>query len=222
MKLTIKFIIMIFAIAVPVLAQAEDTRNIGFLIDKPDANIVKSGFGECWHTREWKPTPGFDSCGRKLTVAAVEPAPVVAAEPPPVAEPMTRNISFSGDALFAFDKSTLKPEGKVMLDGLVRQLDGSETYGTIKITGHTDRIGSNEYNQKLSERRAQTVQDYLVSNNIRVNRISAEGKGESQPVTNAHDCQGSTKATSVIIACLQPDRRVSIEMTGTETITSSL
>ena len=125
---------------------------------------------------------------------------------------MAQKFSFSGDALFAFDKSVLKPEGKVMLDDLVGKL-GGVSYDRIVTTGHTDRFGTNAYNQALSERRAHTVKDYLISKNVQANRIEAEGKGETQPETKPGDCLGPRSAK--VIACLQPDRRVDVEMTGT-------
>ena len=147
---------------------------------------------------------------------------VIAAAPPPAAVPPSapemQKFTFSGDALFAFDKSVLKPEGKVMLDDLVQRLDGA-TYNTIHAIGHADRFGSNEYNQRLSERRAHAVKDYLVSKNVHASRIDAEGKGETQPVTKAGDCLGAQ--SSKVIACLRPDRRVDVETNGIETITSS-
>jgi OOP family OmpA-OmpF porin len=127
-------------------------------------------------------------------------------------------MSFSADALFAFDKAELKPEGKVMLDDLVLQL-GAANYDLIQATGHADRIGSTDYNQRLSERRALAVKDYLVSRNVLASRIEADGKGETQPMTKATDCTGPTSAR--IIACLQPDRRVDVEMQGTKTVASS-
>jgi OOP family OmpA-OmpF porin len=100
------------------------------------------------------------------------------------------------------------------LRGGVRiQLNGA-TYNTIGATGHTDRFGSDTYNQKLSERRANAVKDYLVSRDIPAGRISADGKGETQPVTKAGDCLGAKSAK--VIACLQPDRRVDVEVTGTQ------
>ena len=124
-----------------------------------------------------------------------------------------QKISFSADALFAFDRSVLKPEGKAMLDGLADQLNGA-TYDVILVTGHADRFGSAKYNQKLSERRANTVKEYLVFKGIQASRIDAEGKGETQPITKAGDCKGAKSAK--VIACLQPDRRVDVEMKGTK------
>lgn len=137
--------------------------------------------------------------------AMVEAAPV---------QPLPQKVSFSDDALFAFDKSVLSPAGKTMLDSLVLQLNGTK-YDTIRITGHTDRFGKRSYNQKLSERRAHVVKDYLVSSNVQANRIDAEGKGSTQPVTKRGDCRGRKSAK--VIACLQADRRADVEMTGMTT-----
>lgn len=207
-------------------AMAEDPRAQGFLVNN-GSGIVRSGFGLCWQHRDPDSPALDDACNPRPVAAAVAPAPapVVAAPParvaavaPPPPAPVTRKMSFSGDALFEFDKAVLKPEGKVMLDGLITQLDGT-TYDAIAVIGHTDRIGSNEYNQKLSERRAHTVKMYLEGKSVQGNRINASGKGETQPVTKANDCPGAKSAK--VIACLQPDRRVDVEVTGTKAVTSS-
>ena len=218
---------MVAAIAammlLPAMVQGADSKNQGYLVDTIDNSIVMSGAGLCWHTSDWTPARAVERCDpvSKPVVAAPAPAPAVVAAvapaPAPV-KPLPQRISFSGDALFAFDKSVLKPEGKVMLDDLVSQLDGA-MYDNITATGHTDRFGSNAYNQKLSERRAHAVKDYLVSKNVQAGRIDAEGKGETQPVTKAGDCRGAKSAK--VVACLQPDRRVDVEMKGTRTVTGS-
>jgi OOP family OmpA-OmpF porin len=217
MKPINKLIIAAFAattlIPAAVMAQATGS-NQGYLIDSRGA-IVKSGTGLCWHTGSWAGGTN-EQCDVIQPVAALmpEPEPVVVA-----AAPQSQKTSFSGDALFAFDKSVLKPEGKAMLDGLVRQLDGA-TYESIVATGHTDRFGSDGYNQKLSERRAQSVKEYLVSQNVQAGHIDAEGLGETQPVTKAGECKGAK--TAKVVACLQPDRRVDVEMKVTKTVTGSL
>jgi len=131
---------------------------------------------------------------------------------------LPQQINFSADAMFAFDKAVLKPEGKAMLDDLARTLNGAQ-YDAVRATGQTDRFGSNQYNQKLSERRANAVKDYLVSRDIPANRINAVGMGETQPVTKAGDCLGAKSAK--VIACLQPDRRVDVEVNGTKDQTAS-
>ena len=235
MKPIAKFVMAAFAATAlnpaAVMGQSPESKNQGYLIDNEGQSaIVISGTGLCWRNSDWTPARSVEpSCGpvaAPRAAAAPPPPPVIAAlppppaviaalPPPPPAKALTQKFSFSGDALFAFDKSVLKPEGKVMLDDLVGKLAGV-SYDKIVTTGHTDRFGSNTYNQALSERRAHTVKDYLISKNIQANRIEAEGKGETQPETKATDCTGprSTK----VIACLQPDRRVDVEMTGTATL----
>ena len=144
------------------------------------------------------------------------PAPVVVAVAPvvAVAAPARQRVSFSADSLFGFDQSTVRPEGKAALDTFARELSGTE-FDTISVEGHTDRLGSNAYNQKLSTRRAESVRDYLVaSGHIAAGKISAVGKGESTSVTQPADCKGA-KPTPALIACLQPDRRVDVEVAGT-------
>ena len=210
-----------------VMGQSQDTRNQGYVIDNHGGAVLMTASGLCVRDGDWTPARSVEPCDptRRLVAAtapAPAPAPVrVAAAPPAViaapapAPVISQRISFSGDALFAFDKSELKPEGRAMLDDLVRKLNGA-SYDTITATGHTDRFGSDAYNQRLSERRASAVKDYLVSQNVKTNGISAEGKGETQPMTRADDCKGPKSAK--VIACLQPDRRVDVEMRGTTTV----
>ena len=152
------------------------------------------------------------------------PAPVMAPPPPPIVvvqappapptPPPRQRVSFSAESLFGFDKSTLRPEGMAALDTFSRDLAGSQ-YGTVNVEGHTDRIGSTAYNQKLSLQRADVVKNYLVSNGrLEAGKVSAQGKGETAPVTKPGDCKGD-KPNAKLIACLQPDRRVDIEVVGT-------
>jgi OOP family OmpA-OmpF porin len=232
MQSTTKLLLTAIAAAAlfPVAATAQaDFPNQGYLVDGSNS-IVKSGLSGCWHTRDWSPARAVMECDPSLMqVAAVTPAPPAAQPvptPPPATAviivpipvtPTTKKVSFSGDALFAFDKSELKPEGVAMLDTLVGELKGAR-YDAIVVTGHTDRIGSSQYNQKLSERRANTVKDYLVAQSVTASRIEAQGKGETQPETKAGECQGAKSAK--VIACLQPDRRVDVEVTGSKTTTS--
>lgn len=145
---------------------------------------------------------------------APQPAPVAIVEPAPVAmEPM--KVSFSADALFAFDKSVLKPGGKHALDEFARELQGVN-FDRITVTGHTDRIGSHHYNMALSTRRANTVKHYLIeSAGIPGSKIDAIGVDGRDPVTKPHECKGK-KVTPALIACLQPDRRVDVVVTGTK------
>ena len=219
------------AMLFPVLAIAQvNATNQGYLVNGPDFNVVTAVGGTvCVRTSDWTParaaaakacsqcTP--DLCPKPVAAApapkAAPPAPVQPAAPPkPAPEKMLpQKINFSADALFDFDKAVLKPEGKAMLDELVRTLQGAK-YEVIIATGHADRFGTVAYNQKLSERRANAVKDYLASKEIPLNRISASGKGKSQPVTKPGECKGPKSPK--VIACLQPDRRVDVEVTGTK------
>lgn len=222
MKPITKLILAAFAATaiLPLGASAAgvESKNQGYLVDAPNSAIITSGTGLCWHTSAWTAGSAAEPCDptKKTVVAAAAPLPIVIAAVP--VKPLPQKISFSGDALFAFDKSELKPEGKAMLDDLAGQLDGA-SYDNILTTGHTDRFGSNQYNQKLSERRAESVKNYLISKNVQSTRISSEGKGELQPVTRADECKGAK--TAKVVACLQPDRRVDVEMTGSKTVSGS-
>lgn len=144
--------------------------------------------------------------------AVVAPAVVAAprAEPAPAPAPVT--ITLAASALFDFDRSELKPDGRAELDKLVRDLNGL-TYEVIIVTGHTDRIGTREYNLGLSERRAKTVTDYLVGAGIASTAITARGVNSDDPVTTPQQCTGPV--SDALKACLQPDRRVEVEVSGT-------
>jgi OOP family OmpA-OmpF porin len=154
---------------------------------------------------------------------AAAPAPMVAAAPAPVAAPpmvapmpapappAPMRVTFSADALFDFDKSTIKPAGEQELDKFAAQLRGVQ-YDGVRITGHTDRLGPHDYNLKLSERRAQAVREYLIHDGIASTKLEARGVDGADPVTHG-ECKGN-KPTAALIACLQPDRRVEVEVTG--------
>ncbi len=147
------------------------------------------------------------------------PPPVVAAAPvapvaPVVTAPERRRVSFTAESLFGFDQSNVKPEGRLALDQFSKELAGTQ-YEAITVEGHTDRLGTAAYNQKLSSQRAESVKAYLVnSGGVDSKKVSAIGKGESTSVTKPEDCKG-TQPTSKLIACLQPDRRVDVEVKGT-------
>ncbi|TXT38463.1 MAG: OmpA-OmpF porin OOP family [Comamonadaceae bacterium] len=145
-----------------------------------------------------------------VPVAAPVPPP---APPPPPPPPVPVKVTFSADSLFDFDNAAVKPAGRQELDKLAADLRGVE-FDVINVIGHTDRIGSHAYNQKLSTRRAEAVNAYLVeSGGLPTHKINAKGVNGSDPVTKPGDCVGK-KATPALIACLQPDRRVDVEVTG--------
>ncbi len=131
-----------------------------------------------------------------------------------VVAPAPQRVSFSADTLFGFDKATVRPEGKAELDKFSNQLSGT-SYQSISVEGHTDRLGSTGYNQTLSEERAASVKNYLVTNGqVDPALVSAVGKSESQPVTAPGDCSDQ-QSRAQLINCLQPDRRVEVEVNGT-------
>jgi len=196
-------------------------QHRGYLVDRDGRVIMSGASGLCVRDSDWTLERAIAPCDPKAVATAAEqppaPAQAIAQRPPAAttaaaqAAPASKKFSFSADALFAFDKSSLEPAGKEMLDDLVRQLAGV-SYATIVATGHTDRFGGDGYNQRLSERRANVVKDYLMGKNIAATRIEAEGRGKGDPITKASDCPGPRSAR--VIACLQRDRRVDVEITG--------
>ena len=148
--------------------------------------------------------------GPNLSSPEPEPAPEPAPAPEPVgpAEPAFEKVTLASEVLFGFDKDVLKPEGKSRLDAdVVEKMKAHPEVELVLITGHTDRIGDAGYNQRLSERRANAVKKYLVSQGIEEKRLHAVGKGESDPVV---DCKGVHGKKA--IECLQPNRRVVVEI----------
>jgi len=170
----------------------------------------KNGSGQCWKPSYWTPAMATAECDPDLVAkpapaaapraAAPAPAPVA---PAPKPKPVAEKITFAADVLFDFDKATIKPEGKSKLDDLAAKVKDINLEVVIAI-GHTDSIGADAYNQKLSIRRAESVKAYLVSKGIEPNRIYTEGKGEKQPVASNKTKDGRQK-----------NRRVEIEVIGT-------
>ena len=115
-------------------------------------------------------------------------------------------MTYAADAFFDFDKSVLKPEGKAKLDDLVSKVKGINLEVIIAV-GHTDAIGSDAYNQKLSVQRAESVKSYLVSKGLEKNRVYTEGKGKKQPIADNKTAEGRAK-----------NRRVEIEVVGTRAV----
>ncbi len=195
-----------------VRAEAERFRINDAVGNHGDVNMFSVGLVFPFGRTE---TAAPRSTAAPYVAPAPEPAPmVVAAAPPPaVVAPARRRVSFTAETLFTFDQSALRPEGKAALDTFSQELKGSQ-FEVITVTGHADRLGSTAYNQTLSAQRAEVVKGYLVSSaGISAEKISAAGKSESEPVTQPDDCKGD-KPTAKLIACLQPDRGVEIEVVG--------
>lgn len=205
-------------------ASAQSANDKAYLNDSRNA-VVKSGFGLCWNTGFGPPPASSAECDPNYVAyvapPALAPAPVappmkvVALTPPPAPMPVAEKLTLDADTLFDFDKATLRPAGRDALDTFVGKLRDISPE-TIMTTGHADRLGSERYNQRLSEQRAASVKAYMVSKGVEPGRIYSEGKGETQPVTKDGDCTGPK--SKKLIACLQPDRRVDIEIIGTRTV----
>jgi len=151
----------------------------------------------------------------------VAQAPVVAPEPPPPPAPLPPppkpwvKVKLEADTLFGFDQDSLQTDGKQALDKLLQELKNVNVE-MIQITGHTDRMGSKAYNEKLSVKRADAVKNYLVQiGGIPANKVTATGVGSSQPETKPGECKGN-KQTQALITCLRVDRRVEVDVSGSQ------
>jgi OOP family OmpA-OmpF porin len=212
-----------------------DPTNCAYVIDSliPDNNVWRSGTYNgslglagnlCWRTGYWTPQMAIADCDADLVakpapVSAPTPAP--APPPPPAAPapapaptpaPQVQRITLQSKALFDFDKAVLRPDGKAAIDReIISRLANVQKLELVLVTGHTDRIGTQQYNQRLSERRADAVRDYLVSKGVPRDKIETLGMGKTQPVPGVVCNQ---KALKALIACLAPNRRVEIEVKG--------
>jgi outer membrane protein OmpA-like peptidoglycan-associated protein len=144
---------------------------------------------------------------------AAPPAPpeTSLAPPAPPAPPQPRKLRLAADTQFHFDRAELTPSGQAELDRLIGEM-GAAQIGAISIVGYTDRIGTDAYNMKLSQRRADTVKQYLVGRSVEANRVQALGRGKNDPITTPATCKG--KRGQGLIKCLAPDRRVEVEVVG--------
>ncbi|MES2281469.1 MAG: OmpA family protein [Pseudomonadota bacterium] len=200
---------MLFASAA--LATAAGAQTIDNWKNGTGEYVWKNGTNEyCWRDANWTPATAAPGCDGAIAPAvaprAAAPAPVAAAPAPaPAPAPATvaSKVTYAADAFFDFDKSVIKPEGKAKLDDLVGKIKDINLEVIIAV-GHTDSVGSDSYNQKLSVRRSEAVKAYLVSKGIEKNRVYTEGKGEKQPVADNKTSEGRAK-----------NRRVEIEVVGT-------
>lgn len=187
------------------------TGKDGYLTDT-HGNVVRGAFGTCWHSGFWTPAMAIAECEPYL-IKQAEAAPAVVQEKPVAIPPPAPAIHFDAETLFDFDRAVVKPEGQKILDEkIVPDMKSHPEAAPLIITGHTDRIGTVEYNQDLSERRANAVKAYLGTQGIAAQRMSASGKGKSEPDPVANTkvaCRGMRGEK--LIACLQPDRRVTVK-----------
>ena len=220
------------ALAVSLAALAGAAGAVPGYVTSVGETPVMSGSGLCWRTGEWSPDKARDPCDPVARAAAPAPAPVAeqppAPAPAPIAiapavveppRPVIQKLTLSTDVLFPFGKAELAPSGQTKLDELANTAQGAEV-DRVVIVGNADRIGSDKFNQDLSERRAQAVKDYLAAKGVAQERVQAEGRGESQPVTG-DQCKSmgpERKSNAKLVSCLQPDRRVEIEVLGSREV----
>jgi OOP family OmpA-OmpF porin len=153
----------------------------------------------------------------RTSYVAPAPAPVVEEAPAPAPQIVEKNFALNSDVLFAFGKDSLKAEGVQALNALYQQIvEFQPKDGNAVVVGYTDRIGSDAYNQKLSEARARTVANFLVSKGMAASKVAIEGRGEANPVTGTK-CNG-VNAKAQLISCLAPDRRVEVRVSGVQEV----
>lgn len=195
-------------------AMASEAHIHGYTVSGQSQEVVRNNYGECWKNTYFdKATQGRVECGD-----AVEPAPVAVVEQAP--QYVDETVSLSAKTLFGFDKDVLRTEAQDNLKVLAQRL-GQTNVQSVRVEGHTDFMGSEKYNQVLSERRANVVANYLVSNGVPASKTSAVGLGESQAqmtqVCEAEVAKLGAKASKAkkreaLIACIEPDRRVDVKI----------
>ena len=182
-------------------------------VDESSTSIVRTGYGDCLHTARWSETNAIAECDPEIVAMRDKPAEVAAVEV--VVRKELKPIRLKADALFDFDSAALTDAGRARLDDVMSKLPNRQMLQDkrITITGFTDRLGPEGYNQKLSEKRAQAVHDYLVSKGMRDEAIDARGLGAAQPLVT---CEG--KRGNDLINCLAPNRRTEIGFSAMEVI----
>jgi OOP family OmpA-OmpF porin len=199
------------------LASAAGAQTVDNWRNGASDTVWRNGSGDlCWRNGSWTPATASADCDGAIqpvvatpVAQAPAPAPVVtpAPEPAPAPAPAPAPVmamSLQAETLFDFDKSVIKPGGKVALDALVGDLAKVDVETVIAV-GHTDSTGPDGYNQSLSIRRVEAVKAYLVSNGVPSDQIKTEGKGEAQPVASNDTREGRMQ-----------NRRVEIEVVGTQ------
>jgi OOP family OmpA-OmpF porin len=206
------------ALAMPLLslaaagAQAQDRpmAPTGYVGNSAGYVVVDSG-GHCVRTSSWTKDSAIPFCEPdmfpKEEVKAAPPPPPPAPMPKPAPQPVMKAVTLDAEALFDHDKSVIKPAGMRALDGLVADMQQYQSVDRIVVIGHTDSQGTEQYNQALSERRANAVKDYLVSKGVPASEIETKGMGETQPVADNKTKEGRAK-----------NRRVEIDIQATERV----
>lgn len=199
-------------------AQAQTAVDRVYVIDSRN-EVAKSGFGLCWRTGYWTPAaaandPAGCACDKDLMPKAkCEPAvaPAAAAKAPAPAGPVVKQITLGAKELFGFNSAVLTKGGAAEIDKqIIAKLTQVGKVTFVLVTGHTDRIGSHQYNQKLSEKRAEAVKAYLVKKGMNAGTIETLGAGKTQPVPGV-SCDDKLPKKK-LVECLAPNRRVVVEI----------
>lgn len=179
--------------------------------------VVKNAYGECWKlpTTYDKARDGLVECGdREAAKPAPAPAPKPAPAPVVVApKPQTviKTVSLSAEGLFGFNSAQIIA-GNQQLEALVSSLKADKMLKTVAVEGHTDYLGSDKYNQALSEKRANAVKDYFVAAGVPADKVTAVGKGETEAKLTAECTAKKFKKRADLIACLAGDRRFDVSV----------
>ena len=188
-----------------------DVRAVrGFLRDHEEFGVrrINNKYMTIGLNYAFNPPPAPPAPAPAPVAEAPAPAPAPVAPPPP--PPRFEKVTLEATKLFEFDKADLiMPSPK--LDEIAAALQADTSITDVDITGYTDRLGSEKYNLKLSERRANSVRDYLVSKGVDGNRLKAYGKGEANPLV-----QCNQRKRQELIDCLEPNRRVEVEQITVE------
>jgi OOP family OmpA-OmpF porin len=223
--------------ALAALAAFSASATAQYATQAGTGQVWRNPYGLCWHSAYWTADQAIEGCDAVARPAPVaepvrlappvqeiavksEPAPAPAPEPvaqapAPAPQPSYEKVTLSADVLFDFGKATLKDAGKAKLDELADRLSGA-TLDEIRIVGHADRIGSAQYNKRLSEQRAETVKAYLQSR-TQARTFETAGRGSSQPVSDCKGFGNEQGSNRRLVQCLQADRRVEIELFGVRT-----
>ena len=176
-------------------------------VDNDEGSVVRTGSGDCLHTTRWSIPNAIAECDAEI-VAARDKVEVAAVEI------VLNPVRLEADTLFEFDSNELTVDGTRLLDDLVGNLTAAGLQEQkLQITGYADRIGEDDYNLGLSQRRAAAVRDYLISKGVLPDYIEADGLGTANPVVG---CEGERGAA--LVECLAPNRRTEVEFSAMEAV----
>ena len=192
-------------------------------VDSAKSAYWKNSSGECWRASYWTPAMAVAECDPSLVKKEEPKKPEVKKQDTVPARPLiptlgpdkpALRVTIQAETLFNFDKAVLRADGKKTLDDEVAaKMKAHPEVEVLLVSGHADRIGKDKYNQSLSEKRANAVKDYLVSQGVADKRIEASGKGEAEPVVDCNNVKGAEhRNNKKLVECLQPNRRVVVEV----------